>query len=58
MAADKDAEFIEVSHSDSIPIIRVHGSSGQVYREKNQRVSAQAVRSKVHGLPDFFQLYG
>src|ERR1022692_523152 len=34
MAADKDAELIEVTHSVSIPIIGVPRLLGQVYKEK------------------------
>src|ERR1019366_4428698 len=34
MAADKDVELVEVTHSVSIPIIRARKTFGQVYRQK------------------------
>ena len=41
MAADKDAELIEVTHSVSIPIIRIPRLLGQVYREKELAVGGK-----------------
>src|ERR1019366_5461015 len=34
MAADKDVELVEVTHSVSIPIVRARKTFGQVYRQK------------------------
>ena len=55
MAAEKDAELMEVTHSVSIPMIRVPRSSGQVYRDKKRLPAAVTDKIKVNGYKIYLQ---
>jgi hypothetical protein len=54
MAADKDVELVEVTHSVSIPIIRARKTFGQVYRQKYLTIGGGRRQNQGERLPRIF----